>query len=123
MRERGHERTSGQSQPQPIPMDPRSIMSPSEPVLPKQRESISTRWAPTAKGTALLQGSGVGPSPNPTIAVKISLSGLRPGSVHAVQILLGVCGAAAPTTGLLFSVIFNPATFTLNNLTRSEEHT
>src|SRR5206468_3346708 len=45
------------------------------------------------------------------------LSGLRPGSVHAAQILLGVCGAPAPTTGLLFSSIFVPPTFTLNNLT------
>ena len=81
------------------------------------RVHLDSMGTSTAKGTALLQGSGVGPSPNPTIAVKISLSGLRPGSVHAVQILLGVCGAAAPTTGLLFSVIFNPATFTLNNLT------
>src|SRR2546429_7000729 len=81
------------------------------------RVHLDSMGTSTAKGTALLQGSGVGPSPNPTIAVKISLSGLRPGSVHAVQILLGVCGAVAPTTGLLFSVIFNPATFTLNNLT------
>jgi plastocyanin len=70
-----------------------------------------------AKGTALLDGSGVGPSPNPTIAVKISLSGLRPGSVHAVQILLGVCGSAAPTTGLIFSGIFAPPIFTLNKIT------
>jgi plastocyanin len=71
----------------------------------------------TARGRALLEGSGVGSSLNPTISVKISLSGLMPGSVHAAQILLGVCGAPAPTTGLLFSSIFVPPTFTLNNLT------
>ncbi|MFL5655873.1 MAG: hypothetical protein ACJ8CB_17055 [Ktedonobacteraceae bacterium] len=63
-----------------------------------------------AEGSALLQGIGVGPSPTPAIAVKIALSGLRPGSVHAVQILLGVCGAPAPTTSLF-------QTFTLNNVT------
>lgn len=69
------------------------------------------------EGSALLEGSGVGTSPTPTIAVKIALSGLQPGSVHAVQILLGVCGAPAPTTGLLFSSIFVPPTFTLNTIT------
>jgi plastocyanin len=70
-----------------------------------------------AEGRALLEGSGVGTSPTPTIAVKIALSGLRPGSVHAVQILLGVCGAPAPTTGILFNLIFAPPTFTLNTVT------
>ena len=70
-----------------------------------------------AEGRARLEGIGVGSSPTPTIAVKIALSGLRPGSVHAVQILLGVCGAPAPTTGLLFTSIFVPPTFTLNTVT------
>ena len=70
-----------------------------------------------ADGSALLEGIGVGSSPTPTIAVKIALSGLQPGSVHAVQILLGVCGARAPTTGLIFNSIFVPPTFTLNNVT------
>lgn len=70
-----------------------------------------------AEGTAHLQGIGVGTSPSPTIAVTVILSGLKPGSVHAAQILLGVCGAPAPTTGLLFSSIFVPPTFTLNTVT------
>jgi plastocyanin len=70
-----------------------------------------------AQGRALLEGSGVGTSPTPAIAVKIAVSGLRPGSVHAVQMLLGVCGAPAPTTGLVFNSIFVPPTFTLNNVT------
>ena len=70
-----------------------------------------------AEGRALLEGIGVGTSPAPTIAMKIVLSGLVPGSVHAVQILLGVCGAPAPTTGILFSSIFVPPTFTLNSVT------
>jgi plastocyanin len=69
------------------------------------------------EGRALLEGNGVGNSSTPTIAVKVALSGLRPGSVHAVQILLGVCGAPAPTTGILFSSIFVPPTFTLNKVT------
>jgi plastocyanin len=70
-----------------------------------------------AEGTAHLEGIGVGTSPTPAIAVKIALSGLQPGSVHAVQILLGVCGAPAPTTGILFNLIFVPPTFTLNPVT------
>lgn len=70
-----------------------------------------------AEGTAHLEGSGVGSSPAPTIAVKVALSGLVPGSVHAVQILLGVCGAPAPTTGFLFNVLFVPPTFTLSPVT------
>jgi len=76
-----------------------------------------------AEGSALLEGIGVGSSPTPTIAVKIRLSGLRPGSVHAVQILLGVCGAPAPTTGILFSSIFVPPTFTLNKVTSGPDGT
>lgn len=70
-----------------------------------------------AEGSALLQGIGVGSSPMSAIAVKVALSGLQPGSVHAVQILLGVCGAPAPTTGFLFNTVFVPPTFTLNNVT------
>lgn len=70
-----------------------------------------------AAGSARLEGIGVGTSPTPTIAVTVALSGLRPGSVHAVQILLGVCGAPAPTSGLLFSSVFVPPTFTLNSVT------
>ena len=69
------------------------------------------------EGSAVLEGLGIGPSTTPKITVKISLSGLSPGSVHAVQILLGVCGAAAATTGLVFSQVFVPPTFTLNNIT------
>src|SRR6266550_2843011 len=38
------------------------------------RVHLGSMGTSTAKGTALLQGSGVGPSPNPSIAVKISLS-------------------------------------------------
>jgi plastocyanin len=83
----------------------------------KTRVVLDPAGSSAAEGSALLDGSGVGTSPNPTIAVKIKLSGLRPGSVHAVQILLGACGAPAPTTGLIFSQIFIPPTFTLNNVT------
>ena len=70
-----------------------------------------------AEGSALLRGIGVGSSPMSAIAVKVTLSGLQPGSVHAVQLLLGVCGAPAPTTGLLFNSVFVPPTFTLNTVT------
>jgi plastocyanin len=70
-----------------------------------------------AEGSALLQGIGVGSEPAPAIEVKVALSGLQPGSVHAVQLLLGVCGAPAPTTGLIFNVIFVPPTFTLSPVT------
>jgi plastocyanin len=66
-----------------------------------------------ARGTALLDGEGIGTSPNPSIAVTVRLYGLAPGSVHAVQILPGLCGAPAPTTGI--GQVFVPA-FTLNNL-------
>lgn len=61
-----------------------------------------------AQGRALLEGSGIGTSPNPAITVKLRLAGLKPGSVHAVQILLGVCGAPAPTTGALLGTPFVP---------------
>jgi plastocyanin len=70
-----------------------------------------------ARGRALLEGSGIGTSPDPAIAVKIELSGLRPGSVHAIQILPGICGAPAATSGIVFSQIFVPPAFTLNNVT------
>lgn len=76
-----------------------------------------------ARGSALLEGSGIGPSPNPSIAVTIKLSGLAPGSVHAVQILPGVCGAPAPTTGIFFSPIFVPPAFTLHNVTAGPDST
>src|SRR5262249_53753570 len=72
-------------------------------------------------GTAHLEGNGVGTSPTPAIAGKIAISGLQPGSVHAVQILLGVCGAPAPTTGILFNTIFVPQTFTLNTVTAGQD--
>jgi plastocyanin len=76
-----------------------------------------------AEGSALLEGSGIGTSPNPAITVKLRLSGLKPGSVHAVQILLGVCGSPAPTTGALLSTTFDPPTFTLNSVTAGPDGT
>ncbi len=79
--------------------------------------NLNSAGSSAPKGSAVLTRSGIGPSPNPIIAVKISVSGLQPGSVHAVQILLGVCGAITPTTGLIFRAIFTPPTFTLNNIT------
>ena len=76
-----------------------------------------------ARGRALLDGSGIGTSPDPSIAVTVKLSGLAPGSVHAVQILLGVCGAPAPTTGIELSREFVSPTFTLNNVTAGPDGT
>jgi plastocyanin len=76
-----------------------------------------------ARGRALLEGSGIGTSPTPSIAVTVKLSGLAPGSVHAVQILPGVCGAPAPTTGMFFSQIFVPPAFTLHNVTAGPDGT
>jgi plastocyanin len=70
-----------------------------------------------ARGTALLAGSGIGTSPHPSITVTVTVSGLAPGSVHAVQILLGVCGAPAPATGIWLNRIFAFTTLTLNSLT------
>jgi plastocyanin len=70
-----------------------------------------------ARGRAFLEGSGIGTSPDPAIAVKVKLSGLTPGSVHAIQILPGACGAPTPTEGIIFSQIFVPPAFTLNNVT------
>jgi plastocyanin len=69
------------------------------------------------EGSALLEGNGVGTSTSPTIAVTLALSGLAPGSTHAAQLLLGVCGAPAPTTGFLLDTVFNPPTFTLSPVT------
>ena len=83
----------------------------------KTRFVLGPAGGSAAQGSARLEGSGVGTSPNPTVAAKIKLSGLTPGSVHAVQILPGVCGAPAPITGLIFSQIFVPPAFTLNNVT------
>jgi plastocyanin len=76
-----------------------------------------------AGGSALLDGSGIGTSQDPSIAVTVKLSGLAPGSVHAVQILPGVCGAPAPVTGALFSSIFVPPAYTLTNLTAGPDGT
>ena len=77
-----------------------------------------------ARGSALLDGSGIGSSPDPSISVTVKLSGLAPGSVDAAQILLGVCGAApAPTTGFIPSQLFVPPAYTLNNLTAGPDGT
>jgi plastocyanin len=90
-----------------------------------QRAKAVLRSAPVsaADGTAVLDGSGIGASTNPAINVKIRLSGLAPGSVHAVQILPGVCGARAPTSGIIFSQLFVPPTFTLNSVTAGPDGT
>ena len=45
------------------------------------------------------------------------MSGLAPGSVHAAQILLGVCGAPAPATGIQLNRNSPFTTYTLNSLT------
>ena len=87
------------------------------------RLELSPAAGSAARGSALLEGSGIGTSPTPSIAVTVSLSGLVPGSVHAAQILSGVCGAPAPTTGIVFSAIFAPPAFTLNNLTARPDGT
>jgi plastocyanin len=76
-----------------------------------------------ARGSALLEGEGIGTSPNPSIAVTVKLSGLAPGSVHAAQILLGVCGAPAATTGFVLSQVFVPPSYTLNNVTAGPDGT
>jgi len=83
----------------------------------KARVALSPAAGAGAHGSALLVGSGIGTSLHPTIAVKIKISGLTPGSVHAVQILLGVCRAPALTTGIVFRQIFVPPAFTLHKLT------
>ena len=87
------------------------------------RFELSPAAGSAARGSALLDGSGIGTSPTPSIAVTVRLSGLAPGSVHAVQILPGVCGAPAPTTGVFFSQIFVPPAYTLNNLTAGPDGT
>ena len=87
------------------------------------RLQLSPAAGSAARGSALLEGSGIGTSPTPSITVTVSLSGLAPGSVHAAQILPGVCGAPAPTTGIVFSAIFIPPAFTLNNLTAGPDGT
>ena len=87
------------------------------------RLQLSPAAGSAARGHALLQGSGIGTSPTPTITVTVRLSGLAPGSVHAVQILPGVCGAPAPTTGLYFSAIFVPPAYTLDNVTAGPDGT
>lgn len=81
------------------------------------RLELGSAAGSAGRGSALLEGSGIGTSPTPSIAVTVKLSGLAPGSVHAVQILPGVCGAPAPTTGIFFSLIFPQPAFTLNNVT------
>jgi plastocyanin len=78
---------------------------------------LSPAGESAAAGLAFLEGSGVGTSPAPAIDVSLRLFGLQPGSVHAVQILPGVCGAPAPTTGLIYSQLFNPPAFALNSVT------
>jgi len=70
-----------------------------------------------ARGSALLEGSGIGTSPTPSITVTVTVSGLAPGSVHAAQTLLGVCGAPAPATGGQLNMTFPFTTYTLNSLT------
>jgi plastocyanin len=87
------------------------------------RLDLSPAAGSAARGSALLDGSAIGTSPTPSIAVTVRLSGLAPGSVHAVQILPGVCGAPAPTTGIVFSQIFVPPAYTLNNLTAGPDGT
>lgn len=81
------------------------------------RADVDPAGGSSVQGRAVLEGSGIGSAPTPDIAVQIALSGLTPGSVHAVQILPGTCGAPAPTTGLLLNAIFNPVTFTLTSIT------
>ena len=89
----------------------------------KGRAVLAPAPGSTAHGRALLEEPGAGATPNPVITVSIRVSGLAPGSVHAVQILPGVCGAPAPTTGILISQLFNPPTFTLNNVTARPDGT
>lgn len=81
------------------------------------RVDIDPSAGSAVAGSAFLAGRGVGTSPSPSIDVTVKLSGLRPGSVHAVQILPGTCGSPAPTTGLIFSQIFSPPEFTLSSIT------
>jgi plastocyanin len=87
------------------------------------RLQLSPAAGSAARGSALLDSSGIGTSPTPSIAVTVKLSGLAPGSVHAVQILPGVCGAPAPTTGIFFSQVFVPPAYTLDNVTAGPDGT
>jgi plastocyanin len=76
-----------------------------------------------ARGHASLSEPDAGTSPSPAMTVKVRLSGLVPGSVHAMQILPGLCGAPAPTTGLTYNNLFVPPTFTLNSVTAGPDGT
>ena len=87
------------------------------------RVQLSPAAGSAARGSALLAGSGIGSSPTPSITVTVKASGLAPGSVHAAEILLGVCGAPAPTTGIALNSVFVPPTFTLNSLTAGPDGT
>jgi plastocyanin len=85
----------------------------------KARTVLGPAAGSQAHGSAVLDEPGAGTSPpNPSIAVTVRLSGLAPGSVHAVQILPGACGAPpAPGTGLEWGLLFVPPAFTLHNVT------
>ena len=89
----------------------------------KARVALDPAASSAAHGHAALEESGTGTSPDPAITVRIRLSGLAPGSVHAVQILPGVCGAPAATTGLIFNQLFAPPAFTLNHVTARPDGT
>jgi len=82
----------------------------------KARVVLGPGAGSAAHGTAVLNEPGTGTAPNPGIAITVRLAGLAPGSVHAIQVLPGACGAPAATTGLQFSQEFNPPAFTLNHL-------
>jgi plastocyanin len=88
-------------------------------VTPPEKARVVLRPAAgsAAHGTAVLNEPGTGTSPNPGIAITVRLAGLAPGSVHAVQVLPGACGAPAPGFGFLFSQLFNPPAFTLHQVT------
>jgi plastocyanin len=87
------------------------------------RLDLSPAADSAARGSALLEGEGIGTSLTPSIAVTVSVSGLVPGSVHAVQLLLGVCGAPAPATGIQLNRVFPFTTLTLNNLNAGPDGT
>jgi plastocyanin len=89
----------------------------------KARAVLGPAPGSPARGSAVLDEPGAGTSLNPSITVRVRLSGLAPGSVHAVQILPGACGAPAPQAGYLISLLFNPPAFTLNNVTAGPDGT
>jgi plastocyanin len=90
----------------------------------KARTVLGPAAGSQAHGSAVLDEPGAGTSPNPSIAVTVKLSGLAPGSVHAVQILPGACGAPpAPGTGIEWGFLFVPPAFTLNNVTAGPDGT